>query len=216
MRELDLIPEDYRIRRWQFAYAKRIVSGGVIVLLAVVVLAVSTVRKNEVLGDELAALEVSRDAVQKATVEYQALNVRLSDAQATLDRLQQMRTGASAADILNTVNRAIKGREIWFDSWEFRRTGLVEDTGSGAVETGYFVVTPNDGSKVETGPLIETHMTIRGQASDHAALSDFVKTMIAQPTIAEVRVVRTYKQSERKDTPLSFDVAIVLQTPVRS
>lgn len=216
MRELDLIPEDYRIRRWQLAYAKRIVSAGFVALLAVVLLAVTYVNRNGVLEDEIVELQASREALQKATMAHQALNAKLTEAQATLDRLEQMRTGASAADILSTVNRAIEGRDIWFDSWEFRRTGVVEDTAPRAVETGYFIVTPDGGRNREPGPLIETHMTIRGQASDHAALSDFVKTMIAQPTIAEVRVVRTYKQSERTETPLSFDVAIVLQTPVKS
>ena len=39
--------------------------------------------------------------------------------------------------------------------------------------------------------MIETEMKIDGEALDHAALSEFVSSLVDQPEIKSVRVVRT-------------------------
>lgn len=55
-------------------------------------------------------------------------------------------------------------------------------------------------------------MTIRGRASDHSALSGFVKNLFAQPEIEDVRVQRTFAQPDRGKNVVNFELAVVLTT----
>ena len=43
--------------------------------------------------------------------------------------------------------------------------------------------------------MVETHMTITGQARDHEALSRFVNGLYAQSTVVDVRVQSTGTES---------------------
>ena len=111
-----------------------------------------------------------------------------------------MRSGASAEQMFQMIDRSLPGPEVWLTDWKFRRAGTPVEENQRTVNTGYFIVIPagSERKKEETWK-IETHMNIQGQALDHVAMSRFVLNLTQQPEIENVRIVSS-RQSEVNQT----------------
>ncbi len=215
MREMDLIPPEYRSQQTRRKLSLSI-CGACAVLASLLVFSAATTRQSIAdLRVELAAREAARAALQSQAVKTSAMQNQLGAAEELLVRLQELRSGVSASSVLDAVHRAIADQDIWFTDWEFARRGVVnEATTPRAVETGYFIVTPAGELEPQSAALVETRMKIRGHASDHSALAEFVRALLAEPQISDVRVIRTFKQTDGRSAYLTFDVSVILQTPV--
>ena len=128
----------------------------------------------------------------------------------------------SGADILvdlplsgteGPVDRALDGDSVWFTAWSFLRAGVAAPSEPQTVNTGYFIVIPQGGGS-EPLPAwqIRTHMEIRGQARDHRALSEFVRRLLDQAQIADVRVLNTHQQKYGQATVVDFELAVVVNS----
>jgi type IV pilus assembly PilN-like protein len=208
MREVDLIPQSYRRERARTRWIKLIASAaaGLVVSTAAARIALDAA------VNDLRARNATLEARQSTTIQE---GNQLATLTADGDRYRQqlyllkgLRSGTAATNLFRIVDEAMVGQELWFRNWQFRRAGVTNAEGQ-AVETGYFIVVP-DGAKPAELWQVETHMTIAGQAKDHAALSEFVKRLLSQPGIETVRIRRSEQQRYEARSIVDFDVAVVI------
>ena len=96
---------------------------------------------------------------------------------------------------------------------KFKRAGEVVEQAPQTVNTGYFIVVPaGEGRKKAETWRIDTHMTIRGEARDHAALSRFVRRLVDQPEIQDARVIRTAARTQSGTRVVSFEMAVIVHS----
>ena len=144
--------------------------------------------------------ELQRGALTKLNNEKTHFNNQLSF-------LTDLRSGTAAPDMFKTVDHALENKEVWFLNWEFRRAGTAVEKKEEISSNGYFIIIPaTNGEKTSETWKIETHMTIKGQAKDHAALSRFVRKLFSQPAIQDVRILNTSRLSNTQ--VVNFDLAV--------
>ena len=210
VREIDLIPASYRRERARALWIKLVGS-------AVAALLVTTAGARIWLGAAVGDLKSQMASLQAELAMTTQQRARLAALSADRDRYRQqlyvlegLRSGTTDTDLLRTVGDAMVGDDLWFRAWQFRRAGVTNAEGQ-AVETGYFVVVPDQPAPSETW-RVETHMTIAGQATDHAALSEFVRRLLAEPEIDAARIRRTEVQQYDARNIVDFDLAVVIST----
>lgn len=210
MSEIDLIPETYRKRLLFTRWMKKSFAG--LGLLTIAVVGASLLLRNETqqIDLQLKQLQSQKAITTQQRNELEKLNARNKDLSQQLALLAGLRSGSAAQQMFVTIDRAITASNIWFTNWSFRRAGTATDQPLNTVNTGYFVVIQNADKKVEETWKIETHMTIQGQALDHAALSGFVSNLINQPEIQRVRVVRTALVTMNSHKLVNFSLDIIV------
>lgn len=166
------------------------------------------------LRERTTVLEQQRAVTVQQRAELEQLDARKRELTQQLTVLNGLRSGAPARMVFQAIDRALANNQLWFVDWEFRRAGvIVPEDQAHTVETGYFIVVPKDqavGAPGEWG--VQTHMTIRGQALDHAALSRFVDRLFAQDAVVDVRVQRTSLRRQRETDVVEFDMTVVLNS----
>jgi cell division protein FtsB len=200
MSEIDLIPTDYRNRRWLGRWLRKILSGAGSVIFLGAVTAGALIYQTATLEAEATRLEEQRAVTTQQRNELEQLSQKRQTLAQQLSILRGLRSGAPAETVFLTIDRAIANIDVWFVDWNFNRAG---------------VLVPEDQSERQAW-MVETHMTIRGQAQDHDALSRFVKGLFAQPAVVDVRVQKTAMRRYQNGDLVDFDLAIVLNSEARS
>ena len=77
------------------------------------------------------------------------------------------------------------------------------------------IVADNNDPLAAPDLTVETHMTIRGQAIDHQALSKFVRALFEEPAINDVNVQRTSLTNYANGRVVEFDITVVLNSRYR-
>ncbi len=81
-----------------------------------------------------------------------------------------------------------------------------------AVHAGHFIVLPRQG---KAGPekvwRLRAHMEIRAQALDHSSLARFVRRLVEQPEIDEVRVLNTRVHTNASSPLVDFELAVLVR-----
>lgn len=183
MAEIDLIPADYRSERAMLRQLRR--AG--IVLLALICVAATLgaglrhatgVVRDEVmrLGAAAAAVELERSGIAGLTQRKAVLETELL-------QLRSLRSGTVITDSLQTVDRALSGGgQLWLLEWRFERLGAELPTATQGA--------------AGNPPAARVQMTMIGQARHHAAVSDFVRSLLAQPGVEDVRILRTSRDGD--------------------
>jgi len=173
--------------------------------------------KSADMREQSSELEDRRAVSTQQRQQLETLNRQKSDLTQQLSLLASLRSGAPAQSVFVAIDRALADAEVWFVNWQFRRAGVIvpEEQATG-VQTGYFIVVPEGSAEQRDGNwLVETHMTIKGQARDHAALSQFVNGLYSQPAIVDVSVQRTALRKIADYEVVDFDLAVVLNSETR-
>ncbi len=163
---------------------------------------------------QVARLRVARGDVldRKARLEsLQAEKVELLRRQAILSGL---RGGVEARRMFLVVDQALDGN-VWFLSWTFRRAGELVDHEPETVDTGYFIVVPSRAKdEPEKAWRLEAHMEIHARALDHATLAEFVRRLVEQPEVRDVRVLRTRVHEYTARQVVDFELAVIVNPKV--
>jgi Tfp pilus assembly protein PilN len=210
---MDLIPQDYRDRLTISRTARRSAFAAIGMLLVSALVYVplqvainKDARAIQVLEEKKAITSQQRQTLEGLQREHQTL----ADKLAVLERL---RGGAAAQEMFVAVDRALDGDSVWFTSWSFLRAGVAAAREPQGVNTGYFIVIPQgQGSDPEPAWQIKTRMEIKGQAMDHGALSEFVRRLLDQPQIGDVRVLSTHQRNYQQVTVVEFELAVVVNS----
>jgi hypothetical protein len=208
---MDLIPQDYR----NYLTISRTVKGfalaaATVLLLSALVYAALEVAINKD-GSAIQALEKKKAITSQQRLALESLHHQLQSLTDKLTVLERLRGGAAAQEMFVAVDRALDGDSVWFTNWSFLRAGVAAARQPQAVNTGYFIVIPpGQGAAPEPAWQISTHMEIKGQASDHGALSEFVRRLLNQPQIGDVRVLNTHQRKYSLATVVDFELAVVV------
>jgi Tfp pilus assembly protein PilN len=211
--EIDLIPVDYRDWLRRHSVIKQYTIS--LLLVAALVIAASLYLERATSGAQAQAAQLKSD--NAITQQQQSQLQQLKDQRAEYERqwslLRGLRAGAAVDDIFALIDDSLVAGDLWFLDWSFRRSGVIVDGERRGVETGYFIIVdentdPQAGKNLE----IETHMTIRGQANDHQALSRFVRALFEQQDIKDVSVQRTSQTDYANGRVIDFDLTVVLNS----
>ncbi len=211
MSDIDLIPGHYR-RVQRLRRTLRKLAGAAAVLVVLVsgakVGLVQGIQKKE---RELTRLKNVRSGLLSQMVRVKELEAKRARIDQQLSILSELRGGISAKQTLLAVDRALNA-QVWFSSWTFYRAGQLVEEASTARNTGYFIVVPPESSdETETTWQLDTHMEIRGQAASHSALARFVRELVEQPEVEDVRIVNTRVRGSTGAQVASFELAVVLR-----
>jgi len=215
---MDMIPASYRV--W-VAQLKSLRQWGAVLFMLLLLFIIADVvfgRINDGYAERISVLEHNKAITSQQREVLQGLQAEFR----TLDKKQSMllklRGGAAANDMFVNIDRAMQPERLWFTSWEFLRAGQVTDEKPEEVNTGYFIVIPQGANKKQNKKAeawkIQTHMKIGGKAQDHEALSSFVRKLLAQPQIHDVRVQNTQRNLNSKDAMVDFNIIVVVDTSV--
>ncbi|MEZ5542658.1 MAG: PilN domain-containing protein [Pseudomonadota bacterium] len=209
MHEIDLIPTDYRNRIWLQGRARAI--GGMLVsvvlglLLALAALHLLAGRAEV----RITALQARQAITAQQREQLAQLDASRAELESRLALLDGLRSGAAAPAMFAAVDRALVEGDVWFRGWEFNRAGSMVQRKQEPGSNGYFIVIPAAGENAgQEAWKIETHMKIRGQAKDHAALSGFVRRLYQQPEIADVRILNTTVASGSRFVDFNLAVTV--------
>lgn len=217
MRDIDLIPADYRRARWLRVWLRQMIVAVVLVAVVPLIAFAGLSQRVATLRTQVDRLEEQRAVTTQQRNELESLTRRRDALDRQLTMLNGLRSGAPARSVFMAIDHALADAEVWFLNWQFRRAGVrVPESEAAGVETGYFIVVPESArSEGEQPWMVETHMTITGQARDHEALSRFVNGLYAQSTVIDVKVQRTELSQRNQRDVVQFEVAVVLNSEAR-
>jgi cell division protein FtsB len=216
MFDIDLIPQAYRTQRWQTRWMKRtafLMLGMIaILILSWSVLGVAITDVSE----QVQALQLKQTATTNQRADIERLGAEKTELEQQFRLLLDLRSGAVAGDMFMTIDRALTSNDVWFQNWQFQRAGVMVGEEVRTVNTGYFVVVPDGADQLAADDQrVQTHMSIRGQARDHSALSGFVRRLFVQPEIDDIRIRRTSLSNGNQADTVDFELAVVLNTEMR-
>ena len=215
MSEIDLIPSDYRTN----IIKRNIVKQFVIILIATILLTITSYATLGYLTLQLKNNAVVLQKKQAITKQHRSSLIQTQQQQSTLQQqwetLKNLRSGAAVKDMFESIDAALPDK-IWFLSWSFQRVGVVQVKAKPKSTNGYFTVIPQDEEiKKPTGTLLQTKMTISGQAYDHSTLSDFVQRLFKQSKIQNVRIVKTSLRRYSTTKVIDFELLVIVNTKLR-
>jgi len=211
MNEIDLFPDDLRKRLLFFRWFK--LTGFALVLLTLLFVAAFALLReaNAQMEEQIDYFQAQREITNANRQQLEQLNQQKKNLTQQLNLLSGLRSGASAEQMFQMIDRSLPGPEVWLTDWKFRRAGTPVEENQRAVNTGYFIVIPagSERKKEETWK-IETHMNIEGQALDHVAMSRFVLNLTQQPEIENVRIVGSSQTEVNRTKVVEFSLDIVV------
>ena len=212
---MNLIPEDYKRYLQQLHILQR--WGMAIFVIFALSISISLALKYKADGyqAEIAMLE------KKKTISSQQLSLlkRLEKEHNELVKkhnvLKKLRGGAAAENMFVTIDNALNGKNVWFKNWSFDRAGSKTSEQPKGVNTGYFIVIPETdrrNKKNKEAWEIQTHMELNGGAKDHEALSSFIRRLLHQPEIGDVRILNTQQHVYVDRTVVDFKLVITVNS----
>lgn len=211
MTEIDLVPGDYRRLAWLRGRARTTVVVIVAALCVTVVSWGALQVLSRQLDRQIAELQSKQAITNQQREALTQLDLHKTALQRKLELLTGLRGGAEAVQMFVTVDRAIEDNEVWFLDWEFQRAGSAVENKPETTSNGYFILIPaEDGRDSQEAWKIDTHMTLRGQARDHSALSGFVRRLYRQDNIQDVRILDTSRKAN--DNVVDFRLAVTVDS----
>jgi len=212
---MDLVPADYRryVQQLQLLQHWGLLIG--VIIAASVMLAAGLKYMSIEYQKEIVVLEKKKAISSHQRGILQDLEKDRNLLMKKRQVLEKLRGGALAEDMFVNIDRALDGRNIWFKNWKFTRAGSMTSEKPKGVNTGYFIVIPESdrvNQKEQEAWRIQTHMEVSGQATDHEALSSFVRRVLQQPQIGDVRILNTQQQASADKTVIDFKLVIMVNS----
>ncbi len=197
MADINLIPDQYYYWRWQQRVLKQSAIAFVLLTVLTAVLTFALHLSTETRSEQLNDLRNEKAFSQQEQQQYEALNAELGELNRQWHVLTGLRGGTAMENIFLVIDRALSSEDIWFIKWEFKRAGYAVNPSSlpnTTADSGAYFITMDGSDNNATSDsawAIETYLEVNGGALDHAALSDFVERLLAQPEINNVKVLST-------------------------
>lgn len=211
MREIDMMPASYRERQQIKRWCQQFLMLFVALSIGIVVTRFSVTKQTQSLNLRIAGLQKDKSFNLQQQQIYNALLSDEARLQKNLEILKGLRGGPAVREILLVIDRVLDGR-VWFKQWSFNRAGEVTEVKPQTVQTGYFIIIPQNtaGNATQQAWKLNTHMEIKGQAIDHVSLSEFVRKLIKQPEIEDVQVVNTTSRRYVDYQVVDFNLIVIV------
>lgn len=211
MSEIDLIPTAYRrslrLRTWTLRLALAV--AALVTVLGTTKLSLSQAIRSE--QREVDELRLAGRLALERRAKLEQLSAEGAEIRRQLAILEQLREGIAAKQMFVVIDRALDGT-VWFSNWKFRRAGEVVEREPEAVHAGHFIVLPQQGKDgAEKVWRLRAHMEIHAQALDHSSLARFVRRLVEQPEIDEVRVLNTRVHTNASSPLVTFKLAVLVR-----
>jgi uncharacterized protein YegJ (DUF2314 family) len=213
MGEMDLIPGDYRQNRNRRGLLRNFIMVCVLVLccigLARMLLTYLIWRENV----QVVRLEQQENISEQNKAKSDAYRQQKQVTEQQLTALNELRGRDRVALFLQAIDAAY-GNGIWFDSVHFMRqnkTGTLENV-PGAANTGIIVV-PNG---ADAAPQIDISQSVEilGHAANHSLLAEFMRTLGAQSSVADLRLIDTSLRNYTTTQVVDFNLALQMDKSV--
>jgi len=192
MAEIDLIPSDYRNQVVVYGWGKRLLVAVLVIITMSLMIYMALEVANKKLSENVALLQNRQQSIVVDRDALREISEKRDHYQRQWELLKNLRDSTAAAKMFMIVDRAISAGDVWFLSWEFQRSCMFVEFRPESPKEGYLIeLSDSKGSKTGAAWQISTHMSIKGQASDHSALSKFVRRLYEQPEVKEVRILNT-------------------------
>jgi hypothetical protein len=216
---MDLIPEDYKRYLQQLHILQRWALVMFVLILSASSISFALNYKADEFQQEIVKLEQKKAISSQQRHVLQALEKDHKKLRVKHNILEKLRGGAVAENMFVTIDRALDGNDVWFKNWSFERAGSKTSEKPKGVNTGYFIVIPESeraNKKQQEAWEIQTHMEVDGEAKDHEALSSFVRRLLQQPQIGDVRILNTQQRSYNDNTVVDFRLVITVNSQYRN
>ena len=207
MSEFNLVPQEFYAResKRRALWMSGGVVGAVLALMIVGYVFVGTyVAAQET---EVAELRQQKAISMQQRERLKELQERKETLQGDLLLLSSLRSGVTMPELVRSIETARTTEDVRFTSWHFRRQGIRTESDKEPMPPSYFFSSDKPGDFPKYWESM-THMSIQGEAKDHAALSGFVQSLFGHPIIDDVRIQR----STQSATGVSFHLAVVVRT----
>jgi len=211
MDDIDLIPTDYRIRIW-FQGKAKLLGTGIISMIAITAVLYTTMQfAKDKLHSKISELQKQQETTSQQHEAITRFNENIQNLEYQLLLVNSLRSGTGAPEMFTTIDRAMADTDVWFDNWEYQRVGSPVGQKDQSSKNGHLFILPaGNGATTDTAWEIETHMTIKGQAKDHSALSRFVRRLSNQPEIHNIKILNTTTATHIN--VVDFNIAITVIT----
>ena len=216
---MDLIPEDYKRYLQQLHILQRWAVLMFVLLALSISISFALDYKADEFEKEIVILEQKKAITSQQRNALQILEKDHKKLRVKHNILEKLRGGAVAENMFVTIDRAFDGNNVWFKSWSFERAGSKTSEPPKGVNTGYFIVIPESertNNKQQEAWKIQTHMEVNGEAKDHEALSSFVRRLLQQPQIGDVRILNTQQRTYVDTTVVDFRLVITVNSRYRN
>jgi len=190
MREMDLIPEDYRRH---LSTRRMLIGFGVLYALIAVALIAGKVFQDlriSTIKQQIETLEQQQGMIVDQRKMIDQLRLKKSAVENQLDFVKMIQHGGSAGQVFLVFDRVLQQQrnKVWLQAWQYTAANLD--------------VARKDDQHANMSVII------RGQAIDHEALSSFVESLISQPEITDVQLKNTTKSGAENSTVM-FEMEII-------
>ena len=212
MDEIDLIPENYRIRVWKLGILKIFIIVFFVLLITsgIAYGALEYVKRDT--NFEISKLFKVKEAAARQRDTLNILRNEKKELDYQWALLSGLRSAVAAEDLFIAIDKSIQSIDIWFTSIRFQRAE-VEVSENSEVNTGYFViVTP--GEEKESW-AIGTKMLITGEVPNHSTLSTFVENLLDQPEILDANVLETSTSNKDNAKSVQFNLAVSINLDMK-
>ena len=216
---MDLIPEDYKRYLQQLQLLQRWAVFMFVLITLSTSISFAMDYKSDIFQKEIAILEQKKSISSQQRNVLQLLEKDHKKLRVKHNILEKLRGGAVAENMFVTIDRALDGNNVWFKNWSFERAGSKTSEPQKGVNTGYFIVIPESeraNNKQQEAWKIQTHMEVDGEAKDHEALSSFVRRLLQQPQIGDVRILNTQQRTYVDTTVVDFRLVITVNSQYRN
>lgn len=211
MDDIDLIPTDYRNRIW-FQVKAKLLGTSIVSMIAITAVIYTAMQlTNSKLHNKIGELQKQQENTSQQHEVITQFNENIQDLEYQLILLNSLRKGTDAPEMFTTIDRAMTDTDVWFDTWEYQRVSSpVEQKDQSSKNGNLIILTAGNGTTTDTAWEIKTHMTIKGQAKDHSALSRFVRRLSNQPVIHDIRILNTATATHM--SVVDFNIAVTVVT----
>ncbi len=203
MGEMDLIPGEYRQNLHRKHQLRHFILACMLLMacmgLAKGMLSYLIWRENV----QIVRLEQQENILQQNQAKTESYRQQKQITEQQLAALDELRGRDRVAFFLKAIDNAYS-EGIWFDSVHFMRqskTGTLE--GVPGVGNANITVVPEN-----TGVDFDQHVEILGHAINHSRLAEFMRTLGAQPGIADLRLIDTGLRNYTMVQVVDFNLAL--------
>jgi len=217
MHEFNLIPAGYLERE---LIERKCLNFFIVLMALLISLVVARVGLSQVIIDLKAKIDTMENGKNLKLQQQQKFNELLTEERVLTKRLEifdGIRGGQAAKQVFLILDRILDG-SVWFSELKFQREGEIAEAPSEAQQSGYFLIVPdNVGALGKTKVWhLKTHLEITGQAYDHSKLSQFVKKILEQPEIEDVKVINTNLKTYTATQAVDFKMIVFINNKFKA
>ena len=221
MPEIDMIPRSYhdamRLQRTLAAYA----TAAALLLVFALLLGAGLRWRIASQGLQVSALRSSIEQSEQARRQLALAQSRQISLTQQLAALTALRGAGEIGRMTNAIDAAL-GQHVWFTTLDYARDAQVIGAGQKMpVQSGYLLVLPPDApgqsaASANRSWRLSNNIEIKGSATDHAALTDFLQALSAQSAIADVHFVNSGSPAANLQQQVDFNVMAATRTSTGS